>query len=199
MVRGLARRGYYLALDLWLTVGRRLFGIEFVNRWLVASPSPSASRRVLGRFGGQIALTASVSTHLMIDNALTGDYRNLHLGQRAYLGKGCLLDLVEPIEIDDEASVSAACVLLTHGDPGTGRFVEQAYFPRVTGPIRIGRFAWIGAGAVVLPDVRIGECSVVGAGAVVTENVEPFTVVVGAPARVLRRLPSTTLPEEPAP
>ena len=192
----LALRGYLLALDLWLTAGQRLFGIEFVNRWLVASPSRSASRRVLRRFGGRVAPTASVPTHLVIDNAVTGDYRNLHLGHLAYLGKGCFLDLVKPIEIDDEASVSAACVLLTHGDPGTGRFMEQTYFPRVTGPIRIGRYAWIGAGAVVLPGVQIGECSVVGAGAVVTEDVEPFTVVAGVPARLIRRLSPTTLPEK---
>jgi len=120
----------------------------------------------------------------------------LHMGRLAYLGKGCFLDLVSLIEIADEAAVSGACVLLTHGDPGTGRFMEQTYFPRVTGPIRIGRYAWIGAGAVLLPGVQIGECSVVGAGAVVTADVEPFTVVAGAPARLIRRLPPAASPKE---
>ncbi len=74
--------------------------------------------------------------------------------------------------------------------------MEQTYFPRVTGPIRVCRNAWIGAGAIVLPGVRIGECSVVGAGAVVTADVEPFTVVAGVPARLIRRLPSVTPPEK---
>lgn len=193
-VRGLALRAYTLALDVRLSIGRWLFGIDYVNRWLLASPSRALSRRVLRRFGGQIAATASTPTHLVIDNAVSGDYRNLRLGHLAYLGKGCFLDLVEPIEIADEASVSGACILLTHGDPGTGRFMEQTYFPRVTGPIHIGRFAWIGAGAVLLPGVRIGECSMVAAGAVVTADVEPFTVVAGAPARVVRRLTPTDLP-----
>ena len=191
----LTLRGYLLALDVWLAAGRRLFGIEFVNRWLVASPSRRATGRVLRRYGARIAATASVPTHLIIDNAVAGDYRNLRLGHLTYLGKGCFLDLVAPIEIGDEAAVSGACVLLTHGDPGTERFMEQTYFPRVTGPIRIGRYAWVGAGAVVLPGVQIGECSVVGAGAVVTEDVEPFTVVAGVPARIIRRLPPATPPE----
>jgi hypothetical protein len=74
--------------------------------------------------------------------------------------------------------------------------MEQTYFPRVTGPIRIGKNAWIGAGAVVLPGVQVGECGVVGAGAVVIEDVEPFTVVAGVPARLIRRLPPAAPPEK---
>ncbi|MBZ4646302.1 MAG: galactoside-O-acetyltransferase, partial [Clostridia bacterium] len=43
--------------------------------------------------------------------------------------------------------------------------------------------AWIGAGAIIMPDVHIGEGSVVGAGSVVTKDVGPFTIVAGVPAR----------------
>lgn len=43
----------------------------------------------------------------------------------------------------------------------------------------------IGAGAVILPGVTIGERAMVGAGAVVSQDVQPFTVVVGVPAREL--------------
>jgi acetyltransferase-like isoleucine patch superfamily enzyme len=66
-------------------------------------------------------------------------------------------------------------------------------FPRSRQPfecptttVRAG--ASIGAGAIILPGVTIGERAMVGAGAVVTKDVEPDTVVVGNPARVLRRL-----------
>ncbi len=41
----------------------------------------------------------------------------------------------------------------------------------------------IGAGAVILPGVRIGRGALVGAGAVVTQDVGPFTIVKGCPAR----------------
>lgn len=51
--------------------------------------------------------------------------------------------------------------------------------------IRIGDDCWIGANAIVMSDVAGG--SVVGAGAVVTAPVEPYTIVVGNPARALRR------------
>lgn len=45
---------------------------------------------------------------------------------------------------------------------------------------------WIGAGARILDGVTIGTGAIVGAGAVVTKNVEPFTIVVGVPAAVIR-------------
>lgn len=55
-------------------------------------------------------------------------------------------------------------------------------------PIRIGRNAWIGFECCVLPGVCVGDGSIVGARSVVTEDVPPYTVVAGNPARVIRQL-----------
>lgn len=49
----------------------------------------------------------------------------------------------------------------------------------------VERGASIGANATILPGVRIGRYSMVAAGAVVTEDVEPFALVLGAPARAV--------------
>lgn len=54
-------------------------------------------------------------------------------------------------------------------------------------PVRIGAWADIGVNAVILPGVTIGKGAIVGAGAVVTADVDPFTIVAGVPARLLRR------------
>jgi acetyltransferase-like isoleucine patch superfamily enzyme len=56
-------------------------------------------------------------------------------------------------------------------------------------PVRIGRNAWIGFEACVLPGVTVGEGSVVAARSVVTTDVPPYVVVAGNPARVVRQLP----------
>jgi acetyltransferase-like isoleucine patch superfamily enzyme len=55
-------------------------------------------------------------------------------------------------------------------------------------PISIGRNVWIGFDCVVVPGVTIGEGSIVGARSVVTEDVPPFTIVAGNPARVIRQI-----------
>ena len=51
----------------------------------------------------------------------------------------------------------------------------------------IGSDVWIGQNAVVLPGVQIGDGAIIGANSVVGSDVEPYTIVAGNPARVLRR------------
>jgi sugar O-acyltransferase (sialic acid O-acetyltransferase NeuD family) len=68
-----------------------------------------------------------------------------------------------------------------------GRFVTVLPGANVSGSVQIGDGATVGAGAVVLQGLRLGEKAFVGAGAVVTRDVPAGTVVVGSPARPLRR------------
>lgn len=57
-------------------------------------------------------------------------------------------------------------------------------------PIRIEDDSWIGANAVILPGVTIGRGSTIGAGAIVSRDIPPYSVAVGIPARVVKKLPS---------
>ena len=56
-------------------------------------------------------------------------------------------------------------------------------------PITIGDDCWIGGGAIIVGPCEIGEGTTVAAGAVVTGKVEPYVVVGGVPAKVIKRLP----------
>lgn len=51
---------------------------------------------------------------------------------------------------------------------------------------KIGKDAWIGAGAIVLAGTSVGDGAIVAAGAVVTKDVEKFTIVGGVPAKFIR-------------
>ncbi len=57
----------------------------------------------------------------------------------------------------------------------------------IKGDTVIGNDVWIGQNAVILPGVHIGDGAIIGASSVVGRNVEPYTIVVGNPAKVLRK------------
>ena len=62
--------------------------------------------------------------------------------------------------------------------------------------VRIGHDVWIGHGAIVLPGIEIGSGAVVGAGSVVTKDVPAYTVVVGVPAKPVKRRLSEQVEEK---
>ena len=57
----------------------------------------------------------------------------------------------------------------------------------IKGDTVIGNDVWIGQNAVILPGVQIGDGAIIGANSVVGSNIESYTIVVGNPARVLRK------------
>lgn len=60
--------------------------------------------------------------------------------------------------------------------------------PEMGGEIKIEDDCWIGGSSILLPGVKIGRGSTVGAGSIVTKDVSPFSIVVGNPARFLKRV-----------
>ncbi|HEV8377992.1 MAG TPA: acyltransferase [Tepidisphaeraceae bacterium] len=54
-------------------------------------------------------------------------------------------------------------------------------------PIRIDNNVWIGFDTIILPRVTIGEGSIIGARSVVRENVSPYSIAAGNPARIIGR------------
>ena len=131
-------------------------------------------------------------------------------GENVYIGAGCIFNPPANIEVGSHVYFGANCVIQSvHGDirigshvmlgPGVnihggnhkidnldGYMDEAKKQPGDDPEIVIGDDVWIGANAIILPGVTIGEGAVVGAGAVVTHNVEPYAVVAGNPATVLR-------------
>jgi acetyltransferase-like isoleucine patch superfamily enzyme len=89
-----------------------------------------------------------------------------------------------------EENVFIAPRVVTTNDNYMGRTDKRHELMR--GPT-IRRGARVGGGAILLPGVEIGEEAFVGAGAVVLKDVAPRTVVVGNPARELRKVPEEEL------
>lgn len=81
--------------------------------------------------------------------------------------------------------VSTSPVFLSHKDSVKAKFASFNYLP--TKITKIGSDVWIGSGALIKGGVTIGTGSVVGMGSVVTKDVLPYSIVVGNPARVIKR------------
>jgi acetyltransferase-like isoleucine patch superfamily enzyme len=63
---------------------------------------------------------------------------------------------------------------------------DDADFAEVGGPVVVGDYAWLASHCIVLPGVTIGEGAVVAAGAVVAQDVAPYTMVGGVPAKFIK-------------
>jgi len=71
---------------------------------------------------------------------------------------------------------------------GVGLLNEDSIAGIESNPLLIGHDVWIGHETVITPKCRvIGDGCVIGAGAIVTRDVEPFTIVGGNPAKLIRR------------
>lgn len=110
---------------------------------------------------------------------------NIHMGANAFANANCVfLDCAE-IRIGDNFQAGPGVQLLTPEHPLDA--IERRG-KETARPIVIGDDVWIGGGAIVLAGITVGDRVVVGAGAVVTKDVPPDVVVVGNPAKIVRRL-----------
>jgi acetyltransferase-like isoleucine patch superfamily enzyme len=113
------------------------------------------------------------------------------IGKSVYIGEDIIIidDLEDThfnLSIGDRASISPRVTFVLHTQPNESRIVP--YVNSRKGSVTVDSDAWIGTGAVILPDVTIGEGAVVGANSVVTKNVAPYTVVGGVPAKLIKEV-----------
>jgi putative colanic acid biosynthesis acetyltransferase WcaF len=106
---------------------------------------------------------------------------NLTMGDYVCLSANVDCYCVAPITIGSKVCVSQRAFLCT-----ASHDISHPENRLIYAPINIASFAWIAAQAFVGLGITIGEGAVVGACAVVTKDVEPWTVVAGNPARVIK-------------
>jgi len=108
----------------------------------------------------------------------------ISIGEHTAIGEGVILDGRLGIEIGSNVNFSTGVwVWMLQHD------LRDPDFGCNGGKVTIGNRARVSCRAVVLPGVTIGEGAVVAAGAVVTEDVQPYTVVGGVPAKKIGERP----------
>jgi acetyltransferase-like isoleucine patch superfamily enzyme len=134
---------------------------------------------------------------------ISGDGPGISIGRNVHIAAGVYIFGGGGVTIEDFAGVSARSIIFSTNDDYSGEYMTG---PTVTGefasvtkaPVRIGRHAVIGAGSVVLPGVTFGVGSASGALSLIKRDVDPFTVVAGSPARVLKARSQRLLQREAA-
>lgn len=106
----------------------------------------------------------------------------IEIGADTGIGDYSIVNAVESVSIGSRVMIAAGCHITDANHDIAGHGSMQTA-PRKADPVVIEDDVWIGANAVVTAGVTIGRGAVVGAGAVVTRSVEPYTIVVGVPAR----------------
>lgn len=86
-------------------------------------------------------------------------------------------------------TILASNVLITSENHGINPEIETPYYeqPLSVGPVTIGEGCWIGEKVIILPNVSIGKKCVIGAGTIVTKSIPDYSIVVGTPARIIKK------------
>lgn len=124
----------------------------------------------------------------------TGVRFHTYIDQRAVLGSGVRVgtgSIICPgtvigadVVIGNHVHVNFNCSL--GHDTMLGDFTTLSPAVNIMGEVPVGRLTFVGGSAVVLPRIAVGDGAVIGAGAVVVRDVEPYSVHVGNPSRLVR-------------
>lgn len=111
--------------------------------------------------------------------------RNIKIGNNFYMGHNCFLSADAVISDDVMFATGVALIGADHdfSDPDallnlSGRATSKG--------IEIENNVWVGHNAIILDGIRIGSGSIVAAGSIVTKNIEPYSIVAGNPAKLIR-------------
>ena len=113
----------------------------------------------------------------------------VRIGGGSFFNLGVMVAALELVEIGEHCMFANGCVITdsNHRFDDPERPVPwQGFSSR--GPTRVGDNVWCGAHVVITSGVTVGERCVIGANSVVTEDLPPFSVAAGAPARVIRTI-----------
>lgn len=108
------------------------------------------------------------------------------IGDRVVIEHGVNISGHIALTIEDDALIAGGCYISDNNhsiNPEGPRYLEQ---PLTSAPTVIGKGSWLGQNVCILAGSYVGERSVIGAGSVVNGYIPPYSIAVGAPARVVK-------------
>lgn len=146
-----------------------------------------------------ISKSARIYPFSIVKNSSIDDYsyisynctiNNVTIGKFCSIAKGVKIGLgFHPTNF-----LSSSPIFYSPDNPLNISLVKEKTFDD-TEPVKIGNDVWIGANVVILDGLVIGDGCVIGANSVVTKDIEPFSIVGGVPARLIKKRFSTQIIE----
>ncbi|MFN6991467.1 MAG: 2,3,4,5-tetrahydropyridine-2,6-dicarboxylate N-acetyltransferase [Fervidobacterium sp.] len=180
-------------------VGTDKFGVLFGNyeyiKDILSHSNVKSSKVEFIAHNSAIPLTDISKHNARIEpGAIIREY--VEIGNNAVIMMGAVINLGSVIGegtmIDMNVVIGARARIGRYCHIGAGSVIAGVVEPPSADPVIIEDHVVIGANAVVLEGVRIGEHSVVAAGAVVVNDIPPYTVVAGVPAKVIKQVDEKT-------
>ena len=140
-----------------------------------------------GNFWRKEAIIAS--TGLPVDRFATIVHPTASVSRTAQLGRGVVI--FQHVTVTTNVSIGDHVTILPNSivshDDRIGDYTSIAGGVCISGSVHVGRSCYLGTRSALMSGIEIGDGSLVGMGSVVLHSVEPHSVVVGNPARLLRR------------
>lgn len=116
--------------------------------------------------------------------------RGVDIGSGCHISPYVLIDLVYPnlVHIGNNVTIGSNVMIFAHVNPTANLFLKRTAYPRKVDKVTIKSGAVINPGSIISAGVTIGENSIVSIGSAVTEDVPDYCVVVGNPARVVKKI-----------
>ena len=170
-------------------------------------------RREIGSLGRNTHFTYPIYTH-GLENVYIGDNFNagnrlklrtfnswneqafhpsIIIGDNVHIETDCHISAINSIEIGNNVLIASFVYISDHQHGNNDYFdiltppIERNLFSK--GAIKIGNNVWIGEKVCILPGVTIGDGAIIGAGSTVTKDIPSYSIAVGNPARVIKKLP----------
>jgi acetyltransferase-like isoleucine patch superfamily enzyme len=116
--------------------------------------------------------------------------RGVKIGKNCHISPYVLMDIVYPnlIEIGNNVTIGSNVMIFAHVNPTANLLLKKTDYPRKTGKVTINDGAVINPGSIITAGVNIGKNSIISIGCGVFEDVPDSCIVMGNPARVIKKI-----------
>ncbi|KAK2762970.1 o-acetyltransferase [Colletotrichum kahawae] len=113
---------------------------------------------------------------------------NVVIGENCFINFNCTILDTSLVIIGNRVQLGPNVSIYSAGHETS--VLSRIKFVEFGDPVYIEDDAWVGGGTIILPGVTIGKGSTIGAGSIVTKSIPPYSVAMGAPAKVVKKLPT---------